>query len=59
MGGTLMEIVPNKALSLSLSLSLSTLNLKVRRNEPATWTEEHGWDVDEEGMSVLGLGFRD
>eukprot|EP00802_Teleaulax_amphioxeia_P014053 Tamp_14112.p1 GENE.Tamp_14112~~Tamp_14112.p1 ORF type:complete len:445 (+),score=80.08 Tamp_14112:323-1657(+) len=26
---------------------------KVRRNEPATWTEEHGWDVDEEGM--IGL----
>ena len=26
---------------------------KVRRNEPATWTEENGWDVDEEGM--IGL----
>jgi len=26
---------------------------KIQRKEPATWTEENGWDVDEEGM--IGL----
>ena len=26
---------------------------KVRRDDPASWSEAHGWDVDEEGM--IGL----
>lgn len=26
---------------------------KVRRDDPASWSEAHGWDLDEEGM--IGL----